>query len=241
MRCWRRSTTSSVSLTVLLLSSAGWAAAPDHASDLASAAIVEAVQARLGEGAEVRLESLQLQVASEPTARVSAMPDPAGRLGRSMRFVLYEPGTTTPRARRSRIGYAEAIVRVSQEYVTVARRVPGGTVLSEQDIVVLTGDVGDGRIERLPRSSEAIGARTRRALEPGVPIVAGALTIQPLVKSGDQVVTVARIGAIEARGRAVAAQRGEFGDVIRLVNRESGRRLRGRVVARGQVEVMHEP
>jgi len=241
MKCLRRSTTSFASLAVLLMSSAGWAASPELASDLVTAAIVDAVQARLGEAAEVRVESLLLRVASAPTARVSARPDPAARLGRAMRFVLYEPSTGTARTRRSRIGYAEAVVRVSQEYVTVVRRVPGGTVLSEQDVIVLTGDVGDGRIERLSLLAEAIGARTRRALEPGTPIVARALAIPPLVTSGETVVTIARIGSIEARGRAIAAQRGQLDDVIRLTNPESRRRLHGRVVAKGQVEVIHAP
>jgi flagella basal body P-ring formation protein FlgA len=53
------------------------------------------------------------------------------------------------------------------------------------------------------------------------------------------VVTVARIGALEIRGRAIAAQSGSLGETVIVVNPESRKRLRGRIVADATVEVMH--
>lgn len=223
-----------------MLATLGWADPPEPIAGPAHEAIVEAVRARFGEAAEVQVESLQLRVVHELDGRVTATPAPGAQVGRVMRFQLFEP-TDGSSLRRTRVGYAEAVVRVSHAYTTVVRRVRGGSILAEQDVIEATGDVGRTRLERLPELAEVVGAKTRRAVEPGEPITTSALTIPPLVRSGETVVTLARIGPVEARGRATASQRGSLGDVIRLVNPESGRRLRGRVVAQGQVEVIHEP
>ncbi len=225
----------------MLLASLAWADPPDAVSGPAHEAIVEAVRARIGESAEVHIDSLLLRVTHDLDRRVIATAPPGATLGRATRFLLFEPADDASRRRRTRVGYAEAVVRVSHTYTTVVRRVRGGSILAETDVAVEVGDIGRVRLERLPQLVEVVGARTRRAVEPGEPITASALTIPPLVRSGESVVTLARIGSIEARGRATASQRGSLGDLIRLVNPESGRRLRGRVVARGQVEVIHEP
>jgi flagella basal body P-ring formation protein FlgA len=45
---------------------------------------------------------------------------------------------------------------------------------------------------------------------------------------------------VQAEGRAIASQSGGPGDLIRLVNPESRRTLQGRIVARGEVEVLDE-
>jgi flagella basal body P-ring formation protein FlgA len=223
-----------------MMGAALWAVGPETFDDSARSAIIDAVRSRIGRTAEVEIESLKLRVAVEPETGVTATPDPAGRLGRRMQFILFAPDDDGPEGRRRRIGYAEAVVRVTVEHAVAVQRIRGGTVVGPDDVVATTADVGTVPLVRLPSASEVVGARARRALEPGVPITARMLTIPPLVKSGQTVVTVARIGTIEARGRATAAQRGFLGDVIRLVNKDTGRRLRGRVIARGRVEVIYE-
>ncbi|MBI4475685.1 MAG: flagella basal body P-ring formation protein FlgA [Acidobacteria bacterium] len=61
-----------------------------------------------------------------------------------------------------------------------------------------------------------------------------------VVRSGEVVVTRAVIGGVEATGSALAQQSGALGDVIRVINRESRRSFKGRIVAPGQVEVLNE-
>ena len=58
-----------------------------------------------------------------------------------------------------------------------------------------------------------------------------------LVRRGSEVVTHARVGVVVVTGRATAREPGRLGDLISLVNDESGRQLTGRVVAAGEVEV----
>ena len=60
-----------------------------------------------------------------------------------------------------------------------------------------------------------------------------------LVRSGRDVVTLARIEGLEVRGRAVAVQSGDLGEVVLVVNPDSRKRLRGRVVGPALVEVLH--
>jgi flagella basal body P-ring formation protein FlgA len=62
---------------------------------------------------------------------------------------------------------------------------------------------------------------------------------RPVVVVRDEVATIARVEGLEIRSRAVATQSGELGDVIWVVNPDSRKRLRARVVGPGLVEVGH--
>lgn len=58
----------------------------------------------------------------------------------------------------------------------------------------------------------------------------------PAVKSGDVVEVVYKSGSLEVSFQAVAVDSGTIGRVIRI--RREDRMLRGKVVARGRVEVI---
>jgi flagella basal body P-ring formation protein FlgA len=62
----------------------------------------------------------------------------------------------------------------------------------------------------------------------------------PLVRAGQEVLGIARVGGIEAEARLVAADNGEVGSVIRVVNPQSRRPLKARVIRAGVVEVIHD-
>ena len=83
-------------------------------------------------------------------------------------------------------------------------------------------------------------ARVSRPIAEGRAILASMVATTQLVKSGDEVQTVVRIGALEARGAAIASQSGALGDEIRVVNADSKRALKARVTGEGEVEVIHE-
>jgi flagella basal body P-ring formation protein FlgA len=61
----------------------------------------------------------------------------------------------------------------------------------------------------------------------------------PAVRSGEVVQLRVTSGSLQISAEGVAAQDGEIGDVIRIVNPSSGRTLRGRVVGPRVVEVQH--
>jgi flagellar basal body P-ring formation protein FlgA len=131
-------------------------------------------------------------------------------------------------------------VRVTAPHLRARRALAHRTTLEAGDLARVTDDVGRMPLEALPDERLLAGARVSRPIAEGRPILASMVATTQLVKSGDEVQTIVRIGALEARGSAVAAQGGALGDQIRVVNVESKRALKARVTGDGEVEVIHD-
>lgn len=110
--------------------------------------------------------------------------------------------------------------------------------MTEADIEMVIDEVGRVPLKPVPRVIP--GMRALRDIRGGDMLVARMFTALALVKAGDEVVTRASVGGVEVTGRAIAAQNGQFGRIIRVVNPDSGKRLRGRVIGEREVEVFHE-
>ncbi len=217
-------------LLAAALASTG-AAAPVMEADV-RAAIVAAVQERMGRAADVSIERLTLRV-MRPARRVVAAPDAGSRVGGPIRFVLIQPEENGAPA--ARIGSADAVVHVTQPHLRTTRRIERRAVLAAGDVVAASADVGRVALRLLPDAQAAVGAAVRRDLPADAAVTAADIVPVPLVRSGAEVTTVARVGAVEVRSRATAASDAGAGETVRLVvNR---RTLRGRVTAAGEVEV----
>jgi flagella basal body P-ring formation protein FlgA len=90
---------------------------------------------------------------------------------------------------------------------------------------------------RLPAPAEVIGLSARRAIAPGEPLTPLVLEVPPLVRAGEEVTVLARVGAVEIRSAAVAASSGHRGDTIRVTPR-NGRPVRARITGPAHVEVV---
>jgi len=101
--------------------------------------------------------------------------------------------------------------------------------------VVAAGDPGRVPLQPLPQAGALVGARLRRAIPAGAAIAADAVTAPPLVRSGDEVATMVRVGSVVAQGRATALEDGALGAIVRVQIEK--RRLRGRVRGAGEVEI----
>lgn len=218
-----------------MLLAASLGAGPAASDDLAAAdvrdAIAQAVAARFGPGATATVEQLRLRLGpARGAGRVAAHVEPGARVGGPMRFALRW-------ADRRHAGQAEAVVRVEAACARARRDLERGTVLAAEDIEVVRGDVGRAVLRPCP--TELAGSRLLRALGAGDLVPPAAVAVAPAVRSGDAVVTRVRVPGLEVSGKAVASQNGELGEVIRVVNPESGRALRARVTGRGEVEVIH--
>ena len=200
-------------------------------------AIVEAVRGRLGETADVAVTMGQVRLIDGEFAALEARPAPGARLGRPTRFTLYENDTNLPGA-ATRIGYAVAEIRVVIGHVRTARPVGRGTVLAADDLVAFAGDIGSVLMRPLPTHPDLVGAMASRDLRAGDLITSPVVTLPQLVRARESVAVTVQVGAVIVSGRATAKGSGRLGDVISLVNEQSGRRLRGRVVALGEVEVV---
>jgi flagella basal body P-ring formation protein FlgA len=248
MRCSSKSTAWLASLLATVLGAAAVlvaAQAPADADAVVRQAVEAAVQARMGESAEVRVERLSLVGVTIPvTGEVTAVPEPDGRTGRLARFTIFAGGasastTGVAQAGATRLGFATAEVRVHAPMVQVTRAVLRGTELAAADLTSVVTDVGAVPFVPLPKSDDAVGLRLSRDLHAGELLTPAFLRSQPLVRSGEVVRTRAQFGLVEVVGKAIAQQSGGRDDRIRLINPTSRRAFTGRVTGAGEVEVIH--
>lgn len=222
-----------VTLVIAAAASATAIGAPDTETAVREA-IVSAVKARMGADADVTIESLRLPMAWTRSA-VSARPAPGARLGRSLRFALGAPAE--PSRAIAWTGAADVELAVAVEHLHTRREVARGTELADQDVQTVR-HVVDGPLRPWP-AADAVGrARVLRDLPSGACLSPGSVQSLPLVRAGQPVLAVARVGDVVAEASLVAADNGEMGSVIRVVNAESRRTLRARVSGAGRVEVI---
>jgi flagella basal body P-ring formation protein FlgA len=219
---------------VLILTLVALAPAADGNDAAVRAAIVRSAAERLGAAAKVSVRDLQIN-AMPATGPLTAVPEPAARVGRPSVFSLTAQTVTGPR----RIGSAVAVLDASAPHVRARRSIRRGEALTGADVEEARGQILDVPFKALPGLDAVTGARATRDLEAGTVITSPVVAAAPLVKSGQQVTVRARVGTIEARTIGIATQSGQAGDLVRVVIPESKRNLVGRVLASGEVEVTH--
>jgi flagella basal body P-ring formation protein FlgA len=220
-----------VMLAALVLAAA--TAAPIGAvPEAVPAAITAAVQARVGR-VDVVVADVRVRGAMAAGA-LRAVPDAGSRLGGPMRFLLVTATTGTGRA-ATRVGSVDAVVRLRARFARATRALAPGTILAAGDLAMVEGDPGRVPLLPLPAADALVGTRLRRAVAEGAPIPGDAVAMAPLVRSGEEVATVVRMGPVTARGRATALEDGALGAVVRVL--VDKRRLRGRVSDAGEVEI----
>ena len=244
MRCSRRSTTWSASVILCLAWCASVVALGQTAgSDVSQArrsqveqAIVEAVRSRMGTGADVRIETLLVTGADRGDGRLIAMPEPAARTGRPIRFVLSR--RTAGSTQSVPAGYAVATVHVATEHARASRLIPRGESCETEAIVASRGEVEAVLLQRLPKADEIAGARAVRDVVADEVLTRSVVALRSTIRSGDVVSVGAGEDGVRVETQGVATQSGGVGDTIRVVNRESRRSLRARVTGPGKVEVI---
>lgn len=190
-------------------------------------AIVSAVRARMGD-VQVRVVDLRTDLAGG--TGLVAVPDPGARAGRPVQF--------TVRAGTRRAGSAVALVHVSAPHVRAARALDRDERIVADSLTAQDGDLVDVRFERLPGVEDLVDNQTRRAVAPGEVMTTAVVAVPDVVRSGDEVRVVVRMGPVEATGVGRASGSGRVGDVIR-VGRSGTRTLqRARIVAPGTVEIL---
>jgi flagella basal body P-ring formation protein FlgA len=227
-----------VLFAIVIVAQPGGASSAGSGDPLVRDAIVAAVKARMGDTASVAVGEMRVRgldtVDGMAVIRMVAVPDAGARVGGFVRFLLYEDATHERRA-----GSVDADVHVTAPHLRARRALAHRTTLDAADLERVIADVGRMPLEALPDERMLAGARVTRPIAEGRAIVSSMVASTQLVKSGDEVRTIVRIGALEARGSAIAAQSGSLGEEIRVVNAESKRALKVRVTGEGEVEVIH--
>lgn len=198
-------------------------------------AIVDAVRGRMGDDAVVTIAAMD--VSGEPSAAyLQAVPQPNARLGEPIHFRLL--GAAGRGAPARVVGAVVASLSVDVEYVRARALVPRGRDLAEADTEVVRGTLRGVPLRRLPRLDEVAGTRVLVPLAPGEIVTRTAIALRPAVKSGHLVRATTRIAGLTVTASLLAAQDGVLGAIIRVVNTDSRRELRARVVEPGVVEVI---
>lgn len=205
------------------------AAAEETPAELIRLAVIE----RMGEGVEVAVTAVDGLTGAD-VVRVfrEARPDPSARLGRPIRVTLVpEKGTAT---------VVTATVRVIGDRVVVRRAVSRGATVEADDVELVRAELVGTPIRRLPTLDEVTGARALRPIAEGAIVLPGFVLVPRAVDVGDRVTVVASVGAVQVTGTFIASDSGAVGDLIRVMNPDTRRYVRGRIVSKGVVEVIYE-
>jgi flagella basal body P-ring formation protein FlgA len=121
----------------------------------------------------------------------------------------------------------------------MARPVARGAEIVADDLTPVMGDVVGVPVRRLPTAAELTGGRALRDIKAGDVVQAGWVALKPAVHAGDPVTVRARVGDVEVTSVLVASDSGNVGAIVRVMNPDTRRTLRARVVASGIVEVVN--
>lgn len=194
----------------------------------AADAIRAAVTQRLGGSVDVAVSDAG--VSGDAKVFREARPDPMARLGEPVRFTLItDRGATLP---------VTALMRVSGTRVVATRAVARGEIVTGADIASVSGEIAGVPMRRLPSASDVTGTKALRRLAIGDTVLESFVAGRRVIERGDDVTVVAAAGAIEVTAAMVASDGGQPGDVIRVMNPDTKRFLRARIVKAGVVEVV---
>ena len=205
-------------------------------------AIERSIQQRMG---DVRVEVLALSGGTGrgddgamvrcggPTVRCEgpkAIPEPGSRLGRPMRFILFTDGT--------RVGSVVAKVEVTGSAVRSSRALTRGEDVAADAIEVVDVELTNILLDRLPTSSEMVGAQARRDIRAGEVLTGATVIVPPAIRSGDEVRVSVSTGVIALTSVGRASSSGHVGDLIRVLMPQSRKSLKARITGPGSVEIV---
>ncbi len=192
---------------------------------------------------EIRADRAQLEIALDPRAADMAIPsaktpdielanfsyDSAAKVFRA------EVTASTPRGAYSLP--VKGSVTVKRSVPVLARRLEGGTTISESDLDWQSVPEERLTAEILTDQRQLIGREVRRDTQEGVLLRGRDVMPQRLVQRGSLVTLKIETPYIQITSQGKALQDGAEGDVVRVMNTQSNRTVEGVVTAPGVVEV----
>lgn len=128
-------------------------------------------------------------------------------------------------------------VRDVREVAVLKDAVKAGQVITADDITVQRRDMADAQGAGFADPTELVGQVARHGLAPGDAPTRGDVATGELLRRGDPVVLLSRIGGVEVRVAGRVLGQPGAGGTVSVENTESRRVVRGRVVGAGVVEV----
>lgn len=172
-----------------------------------------------------------------------AMVDSALRLAACTTALQARP--TGPRTVEVRCGdapgwrvYVPVRVRKEADVVVLTRPVPAGQPITAEHIAMGRRDIAGAGAAVFDDPVEVIGMTAVQGLVPGSALTRTDLANGSLLKRGDPVMLVSRVGGVEVRMSGRALGRAGPGETVAVENLGSRRIIRGRLVGDGLVEVV---
>ena len=133
--------------------------------------------------------------------------------------------------------FLKANVKITAQGWVAARPIGRGEQL-DQDMLERTDVViNQRRRSGYTDPDNMIGMNARRAINAGTAITPDMLSAPEAVARGDRVIISAGNGVFSIQTRGEAVNGGKVGEQISVINENSGRRVRARIVEPGRVEV----
>ena len=161
-----------------------------------------------------------------------ARPDPTAILnGRPIRFTLIRE-SGPPMA-------AYVTLTVSAEHALAAHAIERNHAIADGDLMPVTAELKGVPLRPTATVAMLAGGRALRPIPAGAVVLGSYVATRRAIEPGDKVIVLAISGDIEVSATLVAADGGPIGATIRVVNPDTKRLLKGRIVGDGLVEVIN--
>lgn len=172
----------------------------------------------------------RLRLAHCDTPLVTRLETPAQPIGRTTVRVSCEGATPWSI-------FVPAQVRLFREVLVARRPLSRNGTLEMADVMLAERDVSQLNQGYLTEMEQAVGSRLNRSVQADQVLTPTTISVAATVRKGDHVVISAQGSSINVRMPGEAMSDGALGEQIRVKNQRSGRIIKARVVAPGQVEV----
>lgn len=134
--------------------------------------------------------------------------------------------------------YTKHKVTLEKPIIIANRSLPKNTVLRAQDLNTITRDIYSQRNGYSLDATLLIGKQTTRPISKGEIIYSRQLTQAQMIKKGDSVNVVAKVGNLSVITSGTALSDGSIGEQIDVENRRSSRIIRVEITGKNAVKVL---
>ena len=124
-----------------------------------------------------------------------------------------------------------------KDVIVAAKSLSRGDVLTKSDFKHVKYDMSKLPAGYIEDPAYGTGMELKRRLATGAPLTKSMMVKPDIVKRGQHVSIVARVGSMEVRTSGKALAHGAVGDRIRVLNVKSKKKLEGTVTPSGDIKV----
>jgi flagella basal body P-ring formation protein FlgA len=129
-------------------------------------------------------------------------------------------------------------ISISQALVLSAKRIPEGSILRKEDLVLIEERKTRVSNHALTSLDEAVGKRAKRTIRSGKQLTSQMIENPPVVEKGKRVIIMTQYRGVRATTLGKVLEDGQAGDQVRVINVSSGKEIISTVKSQGVVEVV---